>query len=159
MRRLLMAALFIGGCSGDLPAASIVDKLRVLAVRAEPPEVRPLEASTLDALVVPSPLAPSPLSYLWLACREDPAAVEPACLIDMAPDGGAPASCATAPDASPCFVGDAPSVSYAPPESALAAGGVLVALVVADAIAGGATGCASDAWRAARSGPRSRTTA
>ena len=35
-RSLLVAALLVGGCSSDLPAASFIDKLRVLAVRAEP---------------------------------------------------------------------------------------------------------------------------
>ena len=58
----------------DLPAASFIDKLRVLAVRAEPPEVAPGETTALDLLAV-EPLvqqldggAAEPLTAVWLAC-------------------------------------------------------------------------------------------
>ncbi len=78
MRRLIFAALLVGGCSSDLPAASFIDKLRVLAVRAEPPEVAPGETTKLDLLAV-EPLVPSvdggvpqPLTAVWLACALPP---------------------------------------------------------------------------------------
>src|SRR5689334_10185613 len=75
MRRLIVAALIVvGGCSSDLPAASFIDKLRVLAVRAEPPEIAPGETTKLDLLVAEPMVpqldggAPQPLSAVWLAC-------------------------------------------------------------------------------------------
>src|SRR5207248_8036474 len=71
---LILASLSIGGCSLVLPASSFIDKLRVLAVRAEPPEIAPAEASALD-LVAVEPLvhqldgaAAAPLTAVWLAC-------------------------------------------------------------------------------------------
>ena len=49
---LLLAGLFVA-CNGEmLESASTVSKLRVLAVRAEPPDLAPGETVTLDALVV-----------------------------------------------------------------------------------------------------------
>ena len=69
-----LSLLTVGACSNDLPAASFIDKLRVLAVRAEPPEVAPGETTALDLLAV-EPLvrqldgaAAAPLSAVWLAC-------------------------------------------------------------------------------------------
>ena len=53
----------------DLPQASIVDRLRVLAVKAEPPEARPGELVTLEGLIV-DPNLDSPL-VIWLACESD----------------------------------------------------------------------------------------
>ena len=74
MKSLLIAALVVGGCANDLPAASFIDKLRVLAVRAEPPEIAPGETAALDVLAV-EPLVPQadggppqPLTAVWLAC-------------------------------------------------------------------------------------------
>jgi hypothetical protein len=75
MKRLILAAaLLLGGCSSDLPSASLIDKLRVLAVRAEPPEIAPGETTSLDLLAV-EPIvpqldggAPQPLTAVWLAC-------------------------------------------------------------------------------------------
>jgi hypothetical protein len=77
MKRLLVtvaAAALWAGCSNDLPAASFIDKLRVLAVRAQPPEVAPGNATTLTPLVAEPRVpqldggAPSPLTAVWLAC-------------------------------------------------------------------------------------------
>jgi len=63
-------ALAACGCTGKLPPPSLVDRFRVLAVRAEPPEVQPGAAAALDLLIV-DPYAPAegrPRSFLWLAC-------------------------------------------------------------------------------------------
>ncbi len=52
LRLLLPFALFVG-CNGNmLEQQSTVSKLRVLAMRAEPPDLAPGETVTLDALVV-----------------------------------------------------------------------------------------------------------
>lgn len=53
-------------CLESLPSPSRVDDLRVLAIRAEPPEVPPGASVALDALVV-DPQA-RPLRYAWYAC-------------------------------------------------------------------------------------------
>ena len=85
MKGFGLAALIVvaAGCSNDLPTASHIDKLRVLAVKAEPPEVVPGAPSSLSALVV-EPLLPQldasvanpTVSYLWLACAIPPGATE-----------------------------------------------------------------------------------
>jgi hypothetical protein len=75
MKSLLVAMLVVvGGCSSDLPAANFIDKLRVLAVQAQPPEVAPGDTTALHVLAV-EPLIPSldgsaprPLTAVWLAC-------------------------------------------------------------------------------------------
>ncbi|HZS41516.1 MAG TPA: hypothetical protein VFF06_32020 [Polyangia bacterium] len=75
--RIALLALALHGCSGDLPPVGVVDKLRLLAVRAEPPEPAPGETVALDALIV-EPLVqpadgggganPAAPSAVWLAC-------------------------------------------------------------------------------------------
>lgn len=69
-RRLALAALCLAtssvACLDDLPSPALVDDLRVLAVRADPPEVVPGAAVALDALVVdPNGRVPT---YAWYAC-------------------------------------------------------------------------------------------
>lgn len=71
-RRLAMLALAAtlgassAACLGDLPSPSKVDDLRILAVRAEPPEAAPGTSVALDALVV-DPQG-RPISLHWYAC-------------------------------------------------------------------------------------------
>jgi hypothetical protein len=72
MRRLLLAFAFIfSGCLdfGFEPVYRITD-LRVLAVRAEPPELRPGETAVLDALVVDP--SGAQVNTFWVACDPDP---------------------------------------------------------------------------------------
>lgn len=59
-------AMLAPGCLETLPEPWLIDDLRVLAVRAEPPEVQPGQSVTLDALVV-DPLN-RPLTLTWYAC-------------------------------------------------------------------------------------------
>ncbi len=61
-----LAPLTLGACLGDLPSPSRVDDLRILAVRAEPPEAPPGAAVALDALVV-DPQGRL-ITYHWYAC-------------------------------------------------------------------------------------------
>jgi hypothetical protein len=58
--------LLFAGCLEDLPVVSRVEDLRVLAIRAEPPEVEPGATVRLDALVV-DPFDRA-VSYHWYAC-------------------------------------------------------------------------------------------
>jgi hypothetical protein len=151
VRVLVVAAL--AGCNGDLPAASFIDKLRVLAVKAEPPEVSPGQKTTLTALAV-EPLAPgapiSPLSAYWLSC------VEPSGVLSQLPCGVSapgtppppsdPPRCADQPSAALCVLGEGLTVDYTPDRGALSADGTgqrLVSVTVSDT-AVGALGCLHD---------------
>lgn len=143
MKRALVmaAALFVGGCSSDLPAASFIDKLRVLAVRAEPPEIAPGETTALDLLAVEPVIhqldgggAPAPLTAVWLACPL------PSGTLTVAPCGvgeGAPA---------PTILGGDLTASYTAPTDllgALPSTEVLITVAVADTQAG-AMACVAD---------------
>ncbi len=76
---LAVAGLWASACGGGEAARTptLVDRLRVLAVTAEPPEIAPLQTATLRVLAV-DPEARD-LGYLFLAC--DPI---------LSPDPGAP---------------------------------------------------------------------
>jgi len=62
---LVVASLFLG-CTPDFPDPSRVDKLRVLAIGADRPEVMPGETVQLSALVVNAD--GSDITYEWKAC-------------------------------------------------------------------------------------------
>jgi hypothetical protein len=68
-------AALLGVCAAcDQPwkPASVVDSLRVIGVRAEPPEVHPGEVATLSTLLL-DPTRPGQKStVLWLGCDPDP---------------------------------------------------------------------------------------
>ena len=161
MRRVLALALTASavGCGADLPPASLIEKLRVLAVRAEPPEVAPGQKSMLDVLAVEPPVQqldggpPSPLSYVWLACtippgqaEQVPCGVSAANLLPGAGTGGPttlPPFCADQPGAPLCVIGTDPTGSIAPDRSVLGpvgTGQLLLTVVVADSPEG-AVGC------------------
>jgi hypothetical protein len=108
MRRLtpLAAAVALAACSPEFDAASRIEKLRVLAIQAEPPEIDPGGAATLTSLVlrpdfaaapartttvvhlvcVPVPGDPTPTPCVRLADLRDPAAS----IAEGARQGGAP---------------------------------------------------------------------
>ncbi len=71
-RALLTLALVTAGCSDTFPPSSLVTDLRVLGVRAEPPEILPEQTARLEALIVD----PEGGGYAiaWRAC--DPALLE-----------------------------------------------------------------------------------
>jgi hypothetical protein len=143
MRRLLVCAalVVVGGCSNDLPAASFIDKLRVLAVRANPPEIDPGQTTALDLLAVEPVVhqldggAPaSPLTAVWLACPL------PSGTLTVAPCGvgeGAP---------TPTILGADLTSSYTAPANLLggqASTEVLITVAVADTT-DGAMACVAD---------------
>jgi len=120
----------IAGCSSDLPAASFIDKLRVLAVRAEPPEVAPGDTTKLDVLAVEPIVHPRPLTAVWLACPL------PSGTLTVAPCGvgeGAP---------TPMVIGTDLKTTYTTAADA-ASGEVLITVAVADTDAG-AMACVGD---------------
>jgi len=157
MRTVLVAAVVVAGCSSDLPSSSHIDKLRVLAVRAEPPEVAPGQVTTLDALVV-EPIVPqvddlgppNGPSYYWLACSIPPGAAEELpCGVDPSnPLPGTPLDaqtcmsaasllpdCATAPTAAFCRLSETPTAQLKPDSSRTGSDGtgqLLVTMVVSD---------------------------
>ena len=149
---LAFLTLALVGCSLDLSSQSEVDGLRVLAVRAEPPEVNPGQSTTLDALMAYPPSSPTPpmLSYLWLACQPPVTQIAPMpCSFDV-PDSGQLTlpTCAAEPGASVCLIGLDQVVSYTPDATSLAAGptgSVNLMMVVADQVVGSAVACAQGA--------------
>jgi hypothetical protein len=89
--------LILNGCAGDVPKASLVEDMRVLAIRAEPPEIlidreAPAAATpvTFHALVVdPRGL---PMSYEWRFCpvESDQTCGDFAQVRERAPEGFRP---------------------------------------------------------------------
>ncbi len=77
MKRIVMFLLTAGCVIGsgkyprprDLPTSTLVDRLRVLAVRSDPPEIRPGDTATFSALVV-DPTGTIP-TVVWAACPPD----------------------------------------------------------------------------------------
>jgi hypothetical protein len=145
--------MLLCGCNSDLPAQSFIDKLRVLAVRTEPPEVPPGTATTADVLAVepldpvPSKIdgGPSAVEAFWVACSEPPGALAPT-PCGIAPDAGIPPLCSNAPGAPLCVIGVGMSVSYTPDSSFIGSDGTgqaVLTVVVADQ-PGGAQQCLLD---------------
>src|SRR5262249_29079089 len=92
MRRLRLVLILVAACrSTDFDPASYVSGARVLAVKAEPPEVAPGESSTLTALNVDT--EGRPVALAWYRC-----------LVKPLPDR---------PIADECVTGDTPSALMA----------------------------------------------
>lgn len=102
MRRALLIAVAGLACDAPFDDRDHVDRLRVLAVRAEPPEIGPGDSASLDALVVAPDGALDDVRFAWRACvppwRGDPGggfdgfAVPGPSLDDAAPDCDDPAA-------------------------------------------------------------------
>jgi hypothetical protein len=64
---LIAAASVAGGCQSDLPAASLVGGVRILATRADLPYAKPGETVSIQALAVDGrPNKPTPMHLYWL---------------------------------------------------------------------------------------------
>ncbi len=149
---VICSALVLCGCDDNLPSTSFIDKLRVLAVQAEPPEVSPGTATTLSVFAVEPPLPhldggtnPPVIDAYWLACAEPPGALqsEPC---GVAPDSGIPPLCSDQPGAAICIIGGGLSAKYTPNATFIGSDGtgqVLLTVVVADVV-GGAVQCLMD---------------
>lgn len=72
MRRegLLSVVALLSACGTSFDPESYVDGLRVLAIKAEPPEAAPGQSTTLTALAVDT--AGSAITVSWTACTEPP---------------------------------------------------------------------------------------
>lgn len=72
---LLLAGCVIGSEKyprpRDLSPTWLVDRTRVLAIAAEPPEIRPGERATFSALLAGPDLDADPLVQVWFACPVD----------------------------------------------------------------------------------------
>ncbi len=92
-----MPSWLLGGCLSDFDPPSKLDRLRILAIRAEPPEIAPFQSTTLDALVwVPGDGDDGPVwgtdlaevTYSWRACFLASASFQGAGMV-----AGGPTSC------------------------------------------------------------------
>jgi hypothetical protein len=156
----LSITILLAACGGDLPPQSFIEKLRVLAVQADPPEVAPEEETRLSVLAA-SPtvvqlsngIPPAPVSTLWLACTIPPGASSTIpCGVNpersLGAGGAIPPSCDEAPGADLCVLGLGPTARFTPAASLLggaASRQLLITAVVADT-EGGAIGCLQDAF-------------
>jgi hypothetical protein len=78
MRRIfLFSSFFFAACGSSFAPVSLVTGLRLLAVRADPPELRPGESTELTALVVDPKGGGREVSILWARCAP------PGVLIDL----------------------------------------------------------------------------
>jgi len=160
LKRALPILTLLAACGGNLPPQSFIEKLRVLAVQADPPEVAPDEETRLTVLAA-SPtvvqlddgVVPSPVSTLWLACTVPPGAASTIpCGVNpergLGAGGAIPPSCDEAPGSDLCVIGVGPTGRFRPAASLLGGGAattLLITAVVADT-EGGAIGCLQDAF-------------
>lgn len=125
--RLLAAALSLAACTDDPPAPHVVDNLRVLAVRADPPEVGAGDTVALEVLVVDGTalqpdaapdVASREVTIDWYACPDvggDESAIG---ILDSQDPGQCAADALSAPEILQ-HLGSTPIVSYTVPDDAL----------------------------------------
>lgn len=146
MRFLCAIALLAAACQDELSPPERIVNLRVLGVRAEPPDGIAGTDVTLDALVV-HPDADLEVEQIWLACVAPPGvdSVAPCGLEEGAP--AMPPPCAETDGAELCTLGLGPSVTYRLPERARVGRAVdqpglaIITTVAALTSEGGLLGC------------------
>lgn len=69
---LLLVLLLGGACEQPWKPVHVIDSLRVIGIRADPPEVRPGQATQLEALVLDPSRPGERTTMLWLGCEPDP---------------------------------------------------------------------------------------
>jgi len=142
----LLAASVAAACSGELPDPALVDTLRIVGVRADPPAAPVGTTVAVDALVLQPDLeAPAP-DRAWFVCVLEEGVPQDSCA--TAAKEGLPPPCSVDPEARVCLL-DTPT--YRLPERALAnrpegePGQVVLTLVAAPA--GGLAGCTPTSCR------------
>jgi hypothetical protein len=145
MRRVRLLGLLLAACAGDLPPPERIADLRILAIRAEPPEGTVGTTVALDALVV-TPDPATPVAQTWWACvaaggtQEGP----DACALSSPPT----VACGDEPEAAACSLGTGTAASYRLPQQALVgrapgeAGQVFIVLLVAETATTSVSDCA-----------------
>lgn len=89
MRRaaqLAIALAALAACGDDaepFPPGSYLDDVRVLGIRAEPPDVAPGQRTRLSALVYDPGQGSRDLTYLWVVCDPDPHATSGSACVDL----------------------------------------------------------------------------
>lgn len=84
---LAACALALAACAPEFDPASRIDKLRVVAIQAEPPEIEPSGAATLTSLVLRADFATAPsrtTTVVHLACVPVPGDPTPAPCVVLA---------------------------------------------------------------------------
>ena len=162
-KRAAVLVALVAGCSGNLDPPSLVNKLRVLAIRAavpQPPtpenpnpppfsDAAPGETMQLDALVagvegdVDGGSDPALLDYLWFACTPPPGSVSVKdCAGSASQMAGFLPTCADEPAAPVCLLGASPKVTYPTPGTPIQTKqSIYVSMVVATQASGGAAAC------------------
>src|SRR5690348_7721794 len=74
VRRTVAAAvlLFFSACDQPWKPVTVIESLRVIGVRAEPPEVKPGQPAMLEALVLDPTRPGQNTTMVWLGCDPDP---------------------------------------------------------------------------------------
>src|SRR5215471_21713448 len=157
--RVSALLIFLVGCSEGLDPPSLVNKLRVLAVRAQIPnpvpntqtfaDAIPGDMVTLDALVagtdsdVDGGVTPDQIDYLWFACVPPPGSTSVRdCAGSAAPMAGFLPTCRGLSTDAVCLIGAAPTVTYPTPSDPLdVPASIYVSAVVATKPSGGALQC------------------
>lgn len=65
-------ALLLSACGAQFKPETLVDALRVLAIRAEPPEVAPGQTANLDILQLDPSRPGGKTTVVWVGCEPDP---------------------------------------------------------------------------------------
>jgi hypothetical protein len=149
MRRLFLhlwlLVSFSAACADDLPKPEVIADLRILAVRAEPPEGAVGATVALDTLVVTVDPAAA-IDRTWWACVAAGGSLDgpEACALTAPPT----VTCADAPEATACLLGSDATASYRLPAQALVgraageAGQVFIILLAADPATTSVADCA-----------------
>lgn len=73
MRSFVLSSLvLLSGCGVEFTPETLINSLRVMAIRAEPPEVRPAEATRLEVLYSDPSRIGLPNTIIWVGCEPDP---------------------------------------------------------------------------------------
>lgn len=135
MRRAALLLVLAAACNDELPKPEEIRDLRILGVRAEPPDGPPGTIVQLEALVVTP--EPEPVQTAWLACAGGTS--DPQECVNLA-GGSLPPPCSDGP-AAVCLLGLDDPDPYTLPGGVEAA---LVTVVAAETDAGGLFGCQQD---------------
>ncbi|MDD5308046.1 MAG: hypothetical protein PHU25_12055 [Deltaproteobacteria bacterium] len=89
----ILGLLLVAGCAGEMDKQSEVEKLRILALSADPPEIQPGEGATFRALWADPEGKGRDVTFAWMACAgpfEPGAMCEPAMppVVRSASEGG-----------------------------------------------------------------------